>query len=247
MDHMGLNVTQFFWLMLVAFVVTLAARRVRVSYALALVITGLVIGISHLLPHAHLDPSVLLTVFLPLLLFEAAINLRVDALRQNWKSIAIYTLAGTVLSTFIVGALMAWLLHLPLPATLVFGALISPTDPISVIAIFKRLSANRRLMLILEAESLFNDTIAVILFTVMLASVYGGSVSAMQGLEQFSRLVIGGAMLGSGMGWLASRIHYELDEHLVEITLTIVVAFGSYLGAEHWASLASWLSWRQVS
>lgn len=232
MDHTGSNVTQFFWLMLAAFVVALAARRVRAPYALALVVTGLLIGILRLLPHTHLNPSVLLTVFLPPLLFEAAINLRVDALRQDWKPIAVYTLAGTFLSTFIVGGLMSWLLRLSLPTALVFGALISPTDPISVIAIFKRLGASRRLTLILEAESLFNDTIAVILFTVMLAAVYGGKISAAQGSEQFLRLVIGGVILGGGLGWLASRIHYELDDHLVEITLTTVVAFGSYLSAE---------------
>lgn len=232
MDHTGLNVTQFFWLLLAALVVALAARRVQMPYALALVITGLIIGMTRLLPQTHLDPTVLLTVFLPPLLFEAAIHLRADALRQNWKPIAIYTLAGTILSTFIVGGLTAWAFHLPLPAALVFGALISPTDPISVIAVFKRLGANRRLTLILEAESLFNDTIAVILFTVMLAAVYGGKISAVQGTEQFFRLVIGGAALGGGIGWLASRIHFEIDDHLVEITLTTVVAFGSYLSAQ---------------
>ncbi len=126
-NHDGLNVTQFFWLLLISFVVALLARRLRVPYALALVVTGLTIGIPRLLPHAHLEPKLLFTVFLPPLLFESALHLRLDALRRDWKSIAIYTLFGTIFSTFIVGGLMALLLKLPLAVALVFGALISAT------------------------------------------------------------------------------------------------------------------------
>lgn len=224
--------TQFFWLMLIAFLVALAARRLQVRYALALVITGLVIGIPRLLPQTHLDPQVLLTIFLPPLLFDSAIHLRLGALRRNWKPIAIYTLAGTVLSTFIVGALMAWVLHIALAPALVFGALISTTDPISVIAVFKRLGAGRRLTLIMEAESLFNNDTAVVLFTITLGAALGGHASLAQGVFQFVQLMAGGALLGLGIGALASRIHYELDDHLIEITLTSVIAFGAYLGAE---------------
>jgi len=232
MTHNGPNVTQFFWLLLIAFVVALVARRVKVPYALALVVTGLVIGIPHLLPQAHLEPSLLFTVFLPPLLFESAIHLRFDALRRDWKPIAIYTFAGTLLSTFIVGGLAAWLLHLPLPIALVFGALISATDPISVIAIFKRLGAGRRLTLIMEAESLFNDGVAVVLFTVLTGAALGGTLSLSNGLLQFAQLVVGGIALGAIIGLLATRVHLEIDDHLVEITLTTIVAFGSYLAAE---------------
>jgi CPA1 family monovalent cation:H+ antiporter len=232
MNQSGLNVTQFFWLLLISFLVALVARRVKVPYALALVVTGLVIGILRLLPQTHLEPSVLLTVFLPPLLFESAIYLRIEALRRDWTPIAIYTLAGTALSTFIVGGLMARALGVPFAAALVFGALISTTDPISVIAVFKRLGAGRRLTLIMEAESLFNNDTAVVLFTVMLGAVGGAKISVAGGIWQFLRLVIGGAMLGGVFGALASRVHYELNDHLIELTLTTVVAFGSYLSAE---------------
>ncbi len=228
----GLDVSQFFWLLLISFVVSLGARRLRVPYALALVVTGLAIGAPRLLPQAHLEPQLLFSVFLPPLLFESALHLRLDALRRDWKPIAIYTLFGTVCSTFIVGGLMAWLLKMPLTVALVFGALISATDPISVIAIFKRLGAGRRLTLIMEAESLFNDGVAVVLFTVLLGAALGGAASLDSGLWQFARLVLGGAVLGALIGALAARVHLELDDHLVEITLTTVVAFGAYLGAE---------------
>jgi CPA1 family monovalent cation:H+ antiporter len=226
------HITSYFWLILIALIVALVTRRTRIPYALALVITGLAIGIPRLLPQAHLDPGLLFSVFLPPLLFESAINLRIEPLRRNWKPITIYTLAGTVASTFIVGGLAARALQIPVAAGLVFGALISTTDPISVIAIFRRLGADRRLTLIMEAESLFNNDTAVVLFTVMMGVLAGGHISYAASIWEFARLVVGGALLGIGCGWLASRVHYELDDHLVEITLTSVVAFGSYLSAE---------------
>ena len=224
--------SQFFWLLLIAFVVALVARRFQVPYALALVMTGLLIGLPRLLPQAHLEPALLFTVFLPPLLFESAIHLRLDALRQSAKPIAVFTLAGTLLSTLVVGVLAAWLLQIPLPTALVFGALISATDPISILAIFKRLGAGRRLTLIMEAESLFNDGVAVVLFTVLTAAALGGTISLAGGIGQFLQLIVGGTLLGATIGAIASRLHSELDDHLVEITLTTIVAFGSFLAAE---------------
>jgi CPA1 family monovalent cation:H+ antiporter len=227
-----MNNPQFFWLLLIAFVVALAARRVKVPYPLALVMTGLVVGLTRLIPRAHLDPDTLLTVFLPPLLFESAINLNIEALQRDGMAIGIYTLAGTVASTFIVGGVTALAFHIPIAVGLVFGALISTTDPISVIAVFRRLGAGRRLSLILEAESLFNNDTAVVLFTVTMAAVVGGGMSFGHAVGQFFYLVIGGALLGGAFGVVASRIHYELDDHLVEITLTTVVAFGAYLASD---------------
>ncbi|MBV9469300.1 MAG: Na+/H+ antiporter [Abitibacteriaceae bacterium] len=232
MSHDALTSTQYFWLILIAFLVALVARRVQVPYALALVMTGLIVGIPHLLPHTHLDPKLLFSVFLPPLLFESAIQLPLVHLRRNWKAITVYTFGGTILSTFIAGSLAAGLLHWPLTTGLLFGALISATDPISVIAIFKRLGAGRRLTLLVEAESLFNDGVAVVLFTVMLALGMGQGISPVGSILQFCQLVIGGALLGVTIGMIASRVHCALDDHLLEITLTSVVAFGAYLGAE---------------
>ncbi|PQV62791.1 monovalent cation:H+ antiporter, CPA1 family [Abditibacterium utsteinense] len=231
MNHLNAN-TQFSWLLLIAFVVALLAKRLRVPYALALVVTGLAIGTARLFPQAHLEPELLFTVFLPPLLFESALHLHLDSLRRNWKPIAIYTLAGTFGSTFIVGYLVASLLAIPLASALVFGALISATDPISVIAIFKKLGAGRRLTLIMEAESLFNDGVAVVLFSVLSAAALGASATLGSGALQFGKLVIGGVVLGALIGAVASRMHRDLDDHQVEIMLTSLAAFGSYLAAE---------------
>src|SRR5580658_2570428 len=132
---------QFFLLMLIAFVVALVARRLRAPYALSLVITGLIIGIPRLLPKVHLDPAIMMTIFLPPLLFESALNLHIDLIRRDWLPIAIYTIVGTIASTIIIGTIATLAVHVPLMVGLLFGALISTTDPISVIAVFRRLGA----------------------------------------------------------------------------------------------------------
>jgi CPA1 family monovalent cation:H+ antiporter len=199
---------------------------------LALVITGLIIGAPQLVPHAHLEPHTLFTVFLPPLLFESAINLRAELLRRNWQPISLYAVFGTLISTVLVGGLSAWLLKLPLPVALVFGALVSPTDPISVIAVFKRLGVGKRLSVLVEAESLFNDGVAVVLFSLLIEMAMGGRLTVAYGLQQFVVTVLGGAAVGAGIGGVASRLTRHFDDHLLEITLTTIVAFGSYLGAE---------------
>lgn len=231
-EHGSLDFTQFFWLLLAASVVAMAGRYIRIPYALALVVTGLLIGAPHLLPQAHLDPHLLFTVFLPPLLFETAINIRFDALRREWKPVAIYALGGTFLSTFLIGWLSAQWLGLPLAVALVFGALISSTDPVSVIAVFKQLGVGKRLSLLMEAESLFNDGAAVVLFGVLTGAAMGQSVSLAAGIQTFLTTVLGGAGVGILLGGLASRLTREFNEHLLEITLTTIVAFGSYLLAE---------------
>ncbi|MDH7498649.1 MAG: cation:proton antiporter, partial [Syntrophomonadaceae bacterium] len=175
----------FFWLMMIASAVAMVGRYVRVPYALALVMVGLLIGPAHLLPQVHLEPHILFTVFLPPLLFESALNMRVELLRRNWQPIAVLALAGTLLSTAVVGGLSAWLLGLPLLTGLLFGAIISPTDPVSVIALLKELNVSKRLATAMEAESLFNDGIAVVLFGLLLEAGGGGSITLVDGIERF--------------------------------------------------------------
>ncbi|MDD3270301.1 MAG: Na+/H+ antiporter [Syntrophomonadaceae bacterium] len=228
----GFDFNTFFWMMVIASIVAGMARYIKVPYALALVITGLIVAPTHLLPQIHLEPHILFTIFLPPLLFESAINMRVALLRKNWLPISIYALGGTLLSTFVVGGLAAWLLDLPLIVGLVFGALISPTDPISVVAIFKQLGVGKRLSTIMEAESLFNDGIAIVLFTLLVDAAMGEEISLWYGIQSFILVVAGGAIIGAAIGAVASRITREFDDHLFEIMLTTIVAFGSFLSAE---------------
>ena len=222
----------FFWLMLLASVVAMLGRFIKIPYTIALVLTGLVVGYFGLLPGVHLEPQILFAIFLPPLLFEACINIHFRSLQRQWKIIGILAVFGTIISIVLVGYGMHYFLGLPVIAALLFGAVISPTDPISVLALFKRLGVNERLSMIVEAESLFNDGIAVVLFGVIQSVLISGVFSLSQSIFSFLVTVCGGAIIGMLVGAVASRVTKEFDDHLLEITLTTVVAYGSYLAAE---------------
>lgn len=230
--HYDFSLSTFFWLMVIASIVAMIGRFWRIPYALALVITGLAVGIANVLPGVELQPQILFTVFLPPLLFESAMTINFHDLRANWKPVGLFAFFGTILSTGLVGFALHWFLGLPLPICLVFGALISPTDPVSVIAVFKQLGVGKRLSLIMEAESLFNDGIAVVLFGILLESAMGQQVDSIAGIKSFVVVAAGGAAAGGIIGYTASRITQFFDDHLLEIMLTTIVAFGSYLAAE---------------
>ena len=221
----------FFWLMLLASMVAMLGRFVKIPYTIALVLTGLVVGYFGLLPGVYLEPHILFAIFLPPLLFEAGINIHFRPLQRQWKIIGVLAVLGTVISTILVGYSMHYFLGLPILVALLFGAMISPTDPISVLALFKRLGVNERLSMIVEAESLFNDGIAVVLFGVIESVMITSTFSLSQSIFSFFFTVCGGALIGIVVGVAASRITKEFDDHLLEITLTTIVAYGSYLAA----------------
>ena len=231
--HPGWNVQIFLSLLVVASFVAVVVKWVRLPYSIALVIAGLVIGVTHLLPPVDMTPELILVMMLPALLFEAAWNLRVSDLRKSWLPIGVLATGGVIISTIAVATVMYFLTGLGLMAALLFGAMISATDPISVLALFKKLGINKRLTMILEGESLFNDGTAVVLFKLILVSMLAGtSFSLVSGIGSFAFMVIGGAALGLGLGYMASKLTSYFDDHLLEVTLTAILAYGSYLLAE---------------
>jgi CPA1 family monovalent cation:H+ antiporter len=218
-------------LLLIASLVAILVRRLRVPYTVALVIVGLLLT-SQSSAKFTLTPELILALFVPPLIFEAAFHLNINHLRQNLVAILILAVPGVILSTLIVGFLLAFGTRLSLPAALVFGALISATDPVAVVALFRILGVPRSLSTLVEGESLFNDGTALVLFNLMLAFALTGQFDLLQSGVDFLRVSAGGIMVGLFLGWAASRLIAGIDDYLIETTLTTVLAFGSYLAAE---------------
>ena len=167
-------------------------------------------------------------MLLPALLFEAAIHLPTAAVRQNLRSILVLAVPGMLISALMTGWGLHWVLDLAWQPAFVFGALISATDPISVLALFKQLRAPQGLAVIVEGESLLNDGAAVVLFNLLIA----GQTSLGKGVSLFLFESLGGLLVGAALGWLVSRVTERIDDHLIEVTLSTILAYSSYLIAQ---------------
>jgi len=143
-------------LLLIASLVAIAVRRLHVPYTVALVIVGLLITFQSPL-EIDLTPELILALFVPPLVFEAAFHINLTELRRSLASILTLAVPGVLLTTLLVGGLVAWATPLSLPVALVFGALIAATDPVAVVAIFRALAVPKRLRVLVESESLLND------------------------------------------------------------------------------------------
>ncbi len=220
-------------LLIIAATVAVVARRVGVPYIIGLVLVGLVVGLALHFESLRLSSDLVFYVFLPVLLFESAYNLEATQLRDQWRRIAALAVPGvfvafalTALGVHLLGGL-AW------SAALLFGALIAATDPVSVVSLFRKLGVSERLTTLVDAESLFNDGAAAVLFAVVVAVVVDGrDVSPGWAVGTFLWMSVGGAAVGLLVGFGASWIHRRLDDHLIEITLSTIVAYGSFLLAQ---------------
>jgi Na+:H+ antiporter len=230
------------WLLIVAAIIAMLAKRLRIPYTVSLVLGGLLLGVIQLpilspLQPGHrpdwLTPDVILILFLPALVFEGSVKLDVRELLRNSVPLLLLANVGVLLAALVTGYLVHWLIGLPVLIALLFGCIISATDPISVLAIFKDLRVDRRLSLIMEGESLLNDGTAVVLSGILFGAIVAEKLTVPKGIEQYFLAVAGGAVLGSTLGYLASRITGTVDDPQIEITLTTILAYGSYLLAFH--------------
>ncbi len=220
-------------LLMVASAVGIAVKWIRVPYSVALVIVGLVIGSMQLLPPVAMTPELILLVCLPALLFEASWNIDLVELKRNWIPISVFATLGVLVSMTICALVLSRIGGVDYRVALLFGALISATDPISVLASFRRLGVDKRLSLLIEGESLFNDGIAVVLFKIVLVIAVTQVVpSPLGGVWTFLSNVLGGTLVGLVIGVAGSRAMKLFDDRLLEITLTAIVAYGSFLVAE---------------
>jgi CPA1 family monovalent cation:H+ antiporter len=230
----------FVLLFAIATAVAIAVRRLRVPYTAGLVLAGLLLGAVHILPAPQLTKSLLFTVFLPGLLFEAAFHLEFTEFWRNRLTITSLAVPGVVAATALTALILAPVARalgfgegFDWRYALVFGALIAATDPIAVVALFRSLGAPRRLSVLVEGESLFNDGTGIVFFTLSLTIVGGGPFTFTDLALQFVEIVGIGALIGMAVGLVVSQVLRRMDDPMIEITLTTIAAYGSFVTAEH--------------
>ena len=221
-------------LLAIAAGVAVVAARLRFPYTVALVLAGF--GASALgdLVAVDVSPDLILALLVPPLLFEATLHLPWARLRADLTPVLLFALAGTAIGTVVLGAVVNVGLGLPWAAALAFGALISATDPVAVIAFFKALGAPKRLSVLVEGESLFNDAVAVVAFGLAITAASGAEDFTVGGaIVEFLVVSSGGLVVGLTLGYLISAVFLaRVDDPLIETSTTLAVAYGSYLLAE---------------
>ncbi|MYJ79047.1 MAG: Na+/H+ antiporter [Caldilineaceae bacterium SB0670_bin_27] len=215
----------------VVLLVAMAVRRIRLPYTVALVGAGLVLAFRGGM-HLELTPGLVLGLFVPPLIFEAAFHLQLKDLKADLTPIAAMAVPGVLISTGIIAAVLVLAGVLPLPAALIFGALISATDPVAVVATFRSVGAPKRLLTLVEGESLFNDGTAVVIFHIMLALAVEGTLNPLDGVVKFVTVSVGGILIGGVLGYAVAKLIEHIDDYLIEVTLTTILAYGSFILAE---------------
>lgn len=214
-------------LLLVATGVALISRRLRVPYVTGLVVAGL--AVTEFLPRRiGLDSSLIFNLFMPILLFEAAINTDVSRLRSTIKPIALLAVPGVVISSGVTAFVLKFGLPLAWVPALLAGVILAITDTVSVIAVFKEVSVPPRLSTIVEGESLFNDGMALVLFSLILKVNAAGSITIADGIQELLVVILGGGLVGVVVGYLGVGLYGRSDDSLSSILLTVAIALGAF-------------------
>jgi len=220
-------------LLLIAAIVAMLTRRIRLPYSVGLVAAGIILAFLPFAPRVSLTKDLIFTTLLPPLLFEAAFHIPWNQLRRDFSVIVVLASLGVVLSACVTATGMHYLAHWQWLGALAFGVLIAATDPVSVIAIFKEAKAQGRLLVLIEAESLFNDGTAAVALGVVMALAAGQEITSLGITLMLLKTIGGGIVCGAAVAVGALLLSGRTDDHLVEITFTTVAAYGAFLLAEH--------------
>jgi len=219
-------------LLLIATIVGILAQRLRMPYTVGLVTVGAALAILIKGLDVELDSDLILGIFVPPLIFEAAFHLPFDDLKRNISAISVLAIAGVLLTTILVGGIVAYGSGMPIAYAIIFGSIIAATDPVAVIALFKSIGIPKQLQVLVEGESLLNDGTAIVIFNIAVIAATSGTFSLRDGISTF--IISAGVGLGIGLvlGILASFVILRIDDHLIETAITFILAYGAFVLAE---------------
>jgi CPA1 family monovalent cation:H+ antiporter len=230
---MDSDLTQLGFLLLVSALVAMLSRRLRMPYTVGLVLAGMALYVLQIHIKWHLSKDLIFSVFLPPLVFEAALFIDWESLKKDLPVIAVLASAGVMLAAGVTALGMHYALDWDWGSATIFGVLISATDPVSVIATFKQAKVEGRLRLLIEAESLLNDGTAAVAFVTVLAILIGSHQSFIAITGNLFLTILGGITVGAATGFGLMFLAGRTPDYLVEMTFTVLAAYGSFFIAEH--------------
>ena len=223
--------TVMLFVIVLSFVAAIISSKLKVSYPTVMVAIGLILSLLRLgggFSSISIDSKLILGIVVPPLIFEAAMRTRFEVFRTVQKTVIGLAIFGVVISAFVSAFVLNVALGLPLAVALLFGIIISPTDPVTIVSVLKRVQAPEKLTAILESEAYLNNATPVILFPIALSL----SFNPIQNLSQFALILLGGVAVGLLVSGIAELLHKLITEPLAETSFTIAVMYGSYVLAE---------------
>jgi Na+/H+ antiporter len=208
------------------------ARWLTIPYPIPLVLGGLLLGLLPGMPEIELDPELVLVIFLPPLLYAAAFFSDLRALRDDLRSISLLAIGLVLATTGLVAVIgHAWI-GLSWPTAFALGAIVSPTDPVAATSIMRRLGAPRRVVNIIEGESLVNDATALVAYRVAVAAAVGGSFSLIDASIEFVTAALGGIAIGLAVGYAVGELRRRLDDPPTELAISLMTAYAAFIPAD---------------
>ena len=219
-------------ILILVVIITLIARQINFPSTIAFIFAGLLAAAVPRLPLPELSPEVFLSILLPPILFTETLTLDIDGLIDDSDTILSYAVPGTVLVVTAIGLYTHYVFQVSWLEAFMLGIVVAPTDPVSVIATFKRLGVIRRFQLIVAGESLFNDGVAIVVYSILITVIEAGAISGIEILTTTIIKVFGGVILGYVAGYIVHLIFCWTDDLYIKTLLTFIIAFGVFRLAE---------------
>jgi monovalent cation/hydrogen antiporter len=220
-------------LMMCAVALGWLARRLGFPYPIALVVGGALLGLVPKLPQFPFDPQLILVIVLPPILYQAALLTSWSDFKANIRPISLLAIGLVIATTLAVGsALKLMVPSVPWAAAFVLGAIVSPPDAVAATAILSRLNIPRRIVTILEGESLVNDASGLVIYKLAIAAVLTGSFSLAEASAQFALVSAGGVLIGIVLALVFIAIHKRLGDPFIEVIMALSIPYAAYIAAE---------------